>query len=285
MAQVKGRAVRICSHQELPLKERNVRIFTYMTVFGTEAQTTRGDPREGDRMKWAIPQEIWNRDGINRATAESYGIAITRDDYCMTSDERLYYISEKKKKLVNNLIVIMKSAAADCLLNYEENKDGTFMCRMLGNEGDFMYHPNLQKDIETSKSDEVGDLFRIPAEELERVRAAQAKLVFEETKEEEAPPPPPPREEEPAGPEAPKPAAPKPGRVQVQVTLRLDPKTTEKTPFVAVGMPKSNKGDAYQFYLFSPADKAFAKPLFKADGILVNGKWQPNPKTIQRVKK
>ena len=184
MAQVKGRAVRICSHQELPLKDRNVRIFTYITVYSAEAQTARGDPREGERMKWAIPQEIWNRDGINRATAESYGIATTRDDYALTSDERLYYISERKKKLVENLIIVMKSAAADCLLNYEENKDGTFVCRMLGNEGDFLYHPNLQRDIETSKGENLGDLFKVPEEELARVRAAQARLVFEEQKEE-----------------------------------------------------------------------------------------------------
>ena len=188
MAQVKGRAVRICSHQDLPLKERNVRIFTYLTVYSEEAQTTRGDPREGERMKWAIPQEIWVRDGINRATAESYGIRIRGDDYPLTSDERLYYISERKKKLVENLIVVMKSAAADCLLNYEENKDGTFMCRMLGNEGDFLYHPNLQRDIETSKSDVIGDLFKVPEAELARIKAAQARLVFEEEKEEEAVP-------------------------------------------------------------------------------------------------
>lgn len=184
MAQVKGRAVRICSHMDLPLKERTVQVYTYVSVFSGEAQIARGDPREGERMRWAIPQEIWNRDGIPQAVAQRYGISTTRDLYAMTSDERLYYISEQKKKLVENLVIIMKTAAADCLLNYKENMDGTFICRLLGNEGDFLYHPNLQKDIETSKADSIGDIFKVPEAQLQEVREAQAKLRFEEEEEE-----------------------------------------------------------------------------------------------------
>jgi hypothetical protein len=288
MAQVKGRAVRICSHQELPLKDRNVRIYTYMTVYSAEAQTARGDPREGERMKWAIPQEIWNRDGINRATAESYGIATTRDDYALTSDERLYYISERKKKLVENLIVVMKSAAADCLLNYEENKDGTFMCRMLGNEGDFLYHPNLQKDIETSRKDDIGNLFKIPEEELARIRAAQAKLVFEETKEAEA-------EAEAAVREEPgaaaavteaKPAAPPPPpkpvvaekRITYKVGIRRKPTDPKPTPFAISVLPSELlKMDAKSrvFYIYDVADTTFQTKLGTVKAEFKDGKYMP----------
>jgi hypothetical protein len=278
------------------LKERNVRIFTYMTVYSEEAQTTRGDPREGERMKWAIPQEIWNRDGINRATAESYGISTTRDDYAMTSDERLYYISERKKKLVENLIIVMKSAAADCLLNYEENKDGTFMCRMLGNEGDFLYHPNLQRDIDTSKGEVLGDLFKVPEEELARVREAQARLVFEETKEETkeeakeetkeeeavvvpqgqgaaatgllpqrvvAPPPPPPAV-----------AAP-PKRISYPV------KIGEKQ-YVVSALPNS-KGKVASFGVYAAEDTAFARPVGSAQAEFDAAKkrWIPKKGTVK----
>jgi hypothetical protein len=47
----------------------------------------------------------------------------------------------------------MKSAAVDCKLNIQENKDETFDCLSLeGKVGDFMYHPDLDKDISESAS-------------------------------------------------------------------------------------------------------------------------------------
>jgi hypothetical protein len=291
MAQVKGRAVRICSHQDLPLKERNVRIFTYITVYSEEAQTTRGDPREGERMKWAIPQEIWVRDGINRATAESYGISMRRDDYALTSDERLYYISERKKKLVENLIVVMKSAAADCLLNYEENKDGTFMCRMLGNEGDFLYHPNLQKDIETSKSDVIGDLFKVPEEELARIRAAQARLVFEEEKEEveeaaavavpAAAAVAPQEEVKPveAKPPAPKAAAPPPAAKRISYPVKIS-----GTEYVVSAVP-NQRMEVAKFFVYEKADKAFASAKGESQAEFKGNRWVPKAGTVILYKK
>jgi hypothetical protein len=299
MAQVKGRAVRICSHQDLPLKDRNVKIYTYVTVFSTQAQETRGDPREGERMKWAIPQEIWNRDGITRAIATSYGIPTTRDTYAMTSDERLYYISERKKKLVENLIVIMKTAAADCLLNYKENMDGTFICRLVGNEGDFLYHPNLQKDIETNKNDDIGDLFKVPEAQLAEVRAAQAKLVFEEEKEEEKE-----EEEEEEKPKAkaeaeetkeetkeeveerapapPKPAvvtattatAPKPKRISLGIKVK---KGTEEIIYVASAIPDAT-GVVDKFLLYARDDKTFSSPIGEAQAVFDAGKGMYLPK-------
>lgn len=179
MAQVKGRAVRICSHQDLPLKDRNVKIFTYISVYDRMAQ--EANPEDGSNP-WAIDMQIWQRDILDRASAESFGLSIasTKGEYAMTSDERLYFISERKKQLVENLVIVMKTAAADCLLNYSENRDGTFVCRLLGNEGDFLYHPNLQRDIETSRDDDIGDLFVVPAAEKERIRQADAALRFKE---------------------------------------------------------------------------------------------------------
>ena len=286
MAQVKGRAVRICSHQDLPLKDRNVKIYTYVTVFSSQAQEARGDPRDGERMKWAIPQEIWNRDGLTRAVAATYGITTSRDSYAMTSDERLYYISERKKKLVENLIVVMKTAAADCLLNYKENMDGTFICRLVGNEGDFLYHPNLQKDIETNKNDDIGDLFKVPEAQLAEVRAAQAKLVFEEEKEEEKEEAKEEAEEAPKPAvveEAPKPAVveeapkappPKPKRVSVGIKVK---KGTEDIIYVASAMPDAT-GVVDKFLLYAREDKTFSTPIGEAQAVFDAGKGTYLPK-------
>jgi len=232
-------------------------------------------------MKWAIPQEIWVRDGINRATAESYGIRIRGDDYALTSDERLYYISERKKKLVENLIVVMKSAAADCLLNYEENKDGTFMCRMLGNEGDFLYHPNLQRDIETSKSDVIGDLFKIPEAELARIKAAQARLVFAEEAEERQE-----EKEEARGEEAvvaeAKPVAkapPPPPAKRISYPVKIS-----GTEYVVSAVP-NQRMEVAKFVVYDKADKAFAVAKGEAQAEFKAGRWVPKAGTVVLYKK
>lgn len=133
LAQVKGRAVRICSHMDLPYSpdptknQRTVEIFTYISVFPE------------DRSGITIDESIALKDGFPMPDDE---------DYVMTSDERLLYVSQQKKKIIEGLERIMKSAAVDCRLNTYDNDDGSFSCLTLkGKVGDFMYHPILDQDI------------------------------------------------------------------------------------------------------------------------------------------
>jgi hypothetical protein len=147
LKQVKGRAIRIGSHLELPLDQRNVSIYTYISVFSEEAQTTKDKDLKVD-------ETIRNRDNVDRAIALKVGlpIPITAANYIMTSDERLYVISERKKKVIEELETVMKSAAVDCQLNAAENQDGTFQCLSLDKVvGDFVYEPELKADIAKSE--------------------------------------------------------------------------------------------------------------------------------------
>jgi hypothetical protein len=143
MAQVKGRAVRICSHMELAPEERNVEIFTYISVFGPEAQVAKEAP-------WRVAEQIAMRDSYSLDEAKKSGLPIPEgaQQYVLTTDERMWIISQRKKALIDNLTSVMKSAAVDCPLNYNENKDGTFQCSLFKNTGDFMYHPLILHDIE-----------------------------------------------------------------------------------------------------------------------------------------
>jgi hypothetical protein len=143
MAQVKGRAVRICSHMELPPAERTVEIFTYVTVFGPEAQVAKEAP-------WRVAEQIALRDSYTVDDAKKLGLPIPdgAQQYILTTDERMWIISQRKKALIDNLTNIMKSSAVDCPLSFNENKDGTFQCSIFKNTGDFMYHPLINKDIE-----------------------------------------------------------------------------------------------------------------------------------------
>ena len=148
LKQVKGRAIRIGSHLDLPKKDQNVSIYTYVSVFGKEAQESKVGP-----MK--IDETIFIRDSFNRKEAIEFKLPIEegQNQYVLTSDEYLYVISERKKKIIDELETVMKSSAIDCELNYAENKDGTFQCLSLkGKVGDFLYHPDLQTDIRESAS-------------------------------------------------------------------------------------------------------------------------------------
>jgi len=148
LRQVKGRAIRIGSHLELPEDQRNVSIYTYLTCFSTEAQTLKvGDARIDETIRMA------DRVEKKEAIALKLPIPPTATEYVVTTDERLYLIAERKKGILNALESVMKSAAVDCELNILQNSDGSFKCLPLeGKVGDFMYHPDLEVDIRESAS-------------------------------------------------------------------------------------------------------------------------------------
>ena len=143
LKQVKGRAIRIGSHMDLPPEERNVSIYTYISCFSEEAQLAQG----GDKR---IDETIRNNDSVLRQDALKVGLPIspTANMYVYTSDEALYSLSQWKKKVIDGLESVLKSAAVDCELNEKQNKDGTFQCLPLkGKIGEFLYHPYLEDDI------------------------------------------------------------------------------------------------------------------------------------------
>lgn len=148
LKQVKGRAIRIGSHLELPEEDRDVSIYTYLTVFPTETQTLKtGENR--------IDETIRNADSVIRADAVKLGLPVPDGaaSYVTTTDERLYLIADRKKTIMTKLESVMKSASIDCQLNIKQNRDGTFKCEVLdGKVGDFMYHPVLQTDINETSS-------------------------------------------------------------------------------------------------------------------------------------
>ena len=143
LAQVKGRAIRLGSHLDLPEDQRDVSIFTYISVFGDEAQKAQSGPL-------AIDVSIRLKDGEEDiAGLRDMGIEVPAGikNYVLTSDEHLYSISKRKKYIIDELQNVMKGVAIDCQLNMAQNKDGTYQCFSLkGNVGDFLYHPDISVD-------------------------------------------------------------------------------------------------------------------------------------------
>jgi hypothetical protein len=154
--QVKGRAVRICSHIDLDynespeLNQRTVEVFTYCATFAKEALLHK-DGSAGYPM---IDANMINIDGMKPADAVAAGFIVPdgAKDYIVTSDEYLYSLSENKKKLLQNIQDLMKTSAVDCQINeYENEEDGLGCITIPGNPTQYAYHPVLKTDIsETS---------------------------------------------------------------------------------------------------------------------------------------
>jgi hypothetical protein len=115
--QVVGRAIRLCSHMNLPWDDRTVDVFTYLSVFSDKQKA------EGSKQ-------------------------LMMADKGMTTDQMIFDIATKKQKLADGLMEIAQSAAVDCDLHFHEHGEAT-QCFSFSEAGGpmFMYHPEWRKDL------------------------------------------------------------------------------------------------------------------------------------------
>ena len=117
LEQVKGRAIRICSHMDLPPAERNVEVFTYLSVLGDAP----------------VDQTIQIHDDK------------------MTSDQIIYRLMLTKKKLADDLQDVMQRSAVDCKLNHLEHGvlgDYCFSTPITADTAmDMNFHPKIEEDM------------------------------------------------------------------------------------------------------------------------------------------
>lgn len=120
LEQVKGRAIRICSHKSLPFNERTVEVFTYISTF-SKAQL---DERRVDQT-------------------------LLIKDLGLTTDESILSISDSKRTLAESLFGAMKNGAVDCELNANEN--GALSCYRFPQATMVpLFNPKLEDDIRES---------------------------------------------------------------------------------------------------------------------------------------
>ena len=136
--QVKGRAVRICSHMDLPVDERKVDIFTYVSRFSPE-QVEKRD------MEGGIPRSIQSADGDIDPE--------TKKQRLMTSDQRVLNVGVRKELISKQLQQIMKEVAVDCTMNAADNEP--ISCLVLDTKGTnpYLFDPNLEQDKITTQSE------------------------------------------------------------------------------------------------------------------------------------
>jgi hypothetical protein len=121
--QVKGRAIRICSHMDLPPEERTVDVFTYIAKF-SERQVK-------DRL---VDETLINMDDGQ------------------STDETILNICNAKKQLADSILNTMQQAAVDCELMAADN--GTLACyRFAGTPSmEPLFHPLVDVHVNEAEA-------------------------------------------------------------------------------------------------------------------------------------
>jgi hypothetical protein len=140
--QVKGRAVRICSHSDLPYdkdpakNQRKVDVYTYISTFE--------DPTKIDET-------------------------IRGKDKGKTTDQHILELAEIKEKVSSDFLCHMKAAAVDCKLNISENET-TIQCfnQMNIDSSKPLYDPRLEEDLKN-------ELHSEPFEFCKKVETKESK--------------------------------------------------------------------------------------------------------------
>jgi Helicase conserved C-terminal domain len=89
--QVIGRAVRTCSHVQLPKNERNVEVFTYYTTFTPELLEK--------------------------------SFTLKTKDKGFTTDEYIFNIAKRKSTIIDSIQSLLKKASVDCGINAKQHKN------------------------------------------------------------------------------------------------------------------------------------------------------------------
>jgi hypothetical protein len=118
--QVIGRAIRLCSHMNLPWDDRVVDIFTYVSVFTDDQKATKAKQ-------------------------------VMMSDRGKTTDENILDIAINKQKLADGLFEITQAAAIDCELHFHEHGAVTQCVKYPKTGGPtFAYHPDWKVDVRNS---------------------------------------------------------------------------------------------------------------------------------------
>lgn len=125
LEQVVGRARRICSHQDLPIELQTVEVFLYLMTFTP------------DQLKSDEAIELKLHDLSKRAPFIP-----------LTSDEKLFEISNIKEDISAKLLKGIKESSIDCAVHVKTSSKEGLTCLSFGqpSPNSFSYNPNYSQD-------------------------------------------------------------------------------------------------------------------------------------------
>jgi len=160
LEQVIGRARRICSHKDLPVALQTVEVFLYLMTF------------TADQLNSNEAIELKLKDLSKR-----------RPFVPLTSDEKLFEISNIKEELNSQLLKGIKESSIDCAIHVKSSSKENLKCLSFGQPpvNAFSYNPNYSQD----ENDTVAVLNRATIEWVGREFKFNGKqmILREETKE------------------------------------------------------------------------------------------------------
>ena len=123
--QVVGRARRICSHEDLPVEMRNVKIFLYVSTLSEKQKTDQEH----------IELIIRDTSRVDKKTP-------------ITTDESLYELASIKQRINNQILRAIKETAIDCNLYSKNNKEEDLVCYGFGKveSNAFSSYPSFEED-------------------------------------------------------------------------------------------------------------------------------------------
>lgn len=132
--QVIGRAVRICSHEHLEEKEQNVKVYIYLMKFDEKHLKGNPEAKEEKLKKPVVSSFIIKND----RTKDNKNV--------ITSDQKLYEISNIKKKINLSILKAIRESAIDCKVH--KKKGDNLQCFNITKPSynEYLYNPNINKD-------------------------------------------------------------------------------------------------------------------------------------------
>ena len=132
--QVIGRAVRICSHENLPEHEQKVKVYIYLMTFSQEQIKGNPEAKNEGMKKPIVSTLILLKDKSKDLTT------------VLTSDQKLFEISSIKKKINASILKAIKESSIDCKIH---KKDGdNLQCFTINypNVEEYFYNPDFAAD-------------------------------------------------------------------------------------------------------------------------------------------
>lgn len=154
--QVVGRARRICSHEQLPVELRTVKVFIYLS-------TLSDIQKKSDASKELIIRDVSRIDGNTP----------------LTTDESLFEIAKIKDSIINKILIAMKESAIDCSL-YSKKNDENLVCYGFGNvkTNSFGSYPTIEEDME-QKQEVQQEKLKLSTVSIKDKKYAINKATFE----------------------------------------------------------------------------------------------------------
>ena len=133
--QVIGRAVRICSHEQLEEHEQSVKVYIYLMTFSQRQLKGNPEGKDEQQKKPLVSTLILTND-----------ISKVDPNKVITSDEKLYEISNMKKKVNAAILKVIKETSIDCKVHKKAGSDLQCFTMNFPKSDEYLFNPDLNKD-------------------------------------------------------------------------------------------------------------------------------------------